>query len=227
MSWKRALRIGALAAAVALLWLAGEKLPLVRLVVQGAEALQRMGLEGAALACLAMIALTLLLAPIVPLILAAGWVYGFWGAPLALLSSVVSASAAFSLSRALGRTQAARALLARPRTRAIAELAEQGGMLTVILIRISPILPFTPSNAVLGLTGMRLRDLALGTAVGMAPGTLLYVWAGSLLPSAQAIERGEGLRGGYVWALLGLGFAAALVIGAAAAKKLRSLHPRP
>ena len=227
MPGKKALRIGVIAAVVVLLWLATWKLPVLRLVVQGAEALQRLGIEGAAIACVGIYLLTLLFAPIIPLVLAAGWVYGFWGAPLALIAAVASASTAFSISRALGRTEAAHALLELPRTRAIAELAEQHGVLSVILIRISPILPFTPSNAVLGLTGMRLRDLAAGTAVGMAPGIVLYVWAGSLLPSAQAIERGEGLHGGFVWVLLGLGFAAALVIGVAASRRLRSLERRP
>jgi uncharacterized membrane protein YdjX (TVP38/TMEM64 family) len=60
----------------------------------------------------------------------------------------------------------------------------------------------------------------------MAPGTLLYAWAGSLLPSAEAIERGEGLHGGPVWALLALGTAAAAIMGVAAARKLRSLRRR-
>ena len=94
------------------------------------------------------------------------------------------------------------------------------------LIRLAPILPFTPTNAVLGLTGMRLRDLAAGTLLGMAPGALLYAWAGSLVPSAEALERGEELvPGPLVWALLAASIVAAVVIGIAAARRLRRATP--
>ncbi len=226
MKGPRALRLAILCGVLLALWIAVRQLPVLRWVVLGAELAHRSGIEGALLAAAGIYLLTLLFLPIVPLTLAAGWVYGWWGAPIALLPAVASAATAFSIARFFGRTAAAQALLDRPRTRALAELAAQGGVLTVILLRVSPVLPYTPSNAVLGLTGMRLRDLVIGTAVGMAPGTLLYVWAGSLLPSAESIGRGEGLRGGLVWVLLALGALAAAFLGAAAARKLRSLPKR-
>lgn len=123
-------------------------------------------------------------------------------------------------ARALGRGAFARWLLGRSRARALAELAEAGGPATVALIRISPLLPFTPSNAVLGLTGIKARDLLLGTTVGMAPGIALYVWAGSLVPSAAALERHE-VPDPLPWILVGAGFAAAAIIGVAAARRLQ------
>jgi uncharacterized membrane protein YdjX (TVP38/TMEM64 family) len=91
------------------------------------------------------------------------------------------------------------------------------------LIRVSPLLPFPPTNAVLGLTPMRLRDLVLGTAVGMTPGTLVYSWAGSLLPTAEAIEQGASLRGTPVWILLGVALVAAAILASAAARRLRKV----
>lgn len=224
MSRGAALRWALLAVGLVAVGVALRQLPLLRWVTFGARAAHGAGLPGALVALLAVYLLTLLLLPIVPLTLAAGWVYGpLGGAVLGLAAAVASAASAFSIARHFGRTAAARSLLRRPRTRALAELAEQGGLLTVVLVRISPMLPFTPSNAVMGLTGMRLRDLAAGTALGMAPGTLLYAWAGSLLPSAEALERGESVHGGVVWLLLALGAAAAVIMGAAAARKLRSL----
>jgi uncharacterized membrane protein YdjX (TVP38/TMEM64 family) len=68
---------------------------------------------------------------------------------------------------------------------------------------------------------MRLRDLVIGTGLGMAPGTVLYVWAGSMLPSAEAIEHGEKMHAGLVWALLGAALVAAAILGTAAARRLR------
>ena len=119
-----------------------------------------------------------------------------------------------------------RALREHPKARALSDLAEEGGAWTVALLRLAPILPFTPTNAVLGLTGMRLRDLALGTFLGMAPGALLYAWAGSLVPSAEALEEGESLvPGPLVWGLLAASIVAAVVIGIAAARRLRRATP--
>ena len=201
--------------------LAARELPLLPWLVQGAKELHGRGALGAAITCAAIYLATLLFLPIIPLVVACGWLYGVWGALLSLPAAVASASTSFSVARALGRSAAARRLLRSPRARALAELAAQGGLVTVALVRLSPILPYTPSNAVLGLTGMRLRDLALGTALGMAPGVILYSWAGSLLPSAEALEQGANLRPGFVWVLFGLAFLAAAILGVAAARRLR------
>jgi phospholipase D1/2 len=207
---------------LAALALAVRYLPILPWVVAAAKELHGRGALGALLTCAAIYAATLLFLPIIPLIIACGWLYGPWGALLSLPAAVASASTSFSVARALGRNAAARKLLQSPRARALAELAVQGGMVTVALVRLSPILPYTPSNAVLGLTGMRLRDLALGTALGMAPGIVLYSWAGSLLPSAEALERGAPpQQPGFVWVLFALAFAAAGILGVAAARRLK------
>ncbi len=215
-----ALRLAAAAAVLLLLWVLGAELPLLHWISIAAARLQGGGATGALLWGAAMYVATLLLAPIIPLVLASGWLFGAWGIPLALAASAASAATSFSATRALGRGAFTGWLLARPRARALAELAAEGGLATVALIRISPLLPFTPSNAVLGLTGLKLRDLVLGTLLGMAPGIALYAWAGSLVPSAAALERHE-LPGPLPWILIGCSFAAAAIIGLAAARRLR------
>ena len=180
-----------------------------------------LGWPGVVLTAAAIYLLTLLLFPIIPLIVACGWLYGPWGGVVSLAAAVASAATAFSIARILGRGAAAQALVTRPRARALSDLAAEGGLITVALVRLSPILPYTPSNAVMGLTPMRLRDLVLGTAAGMAPGIALYSWAGSLLPSAEAIEQGETVHGAVVWILLAVAVAAAAILGTAAARRLR------
>src|SRR4051812_33233734 len=171
------------------LYLIVRQLPVVPLVIAGATLLHGMGWPGIFATGAAIYLLTLFMLPIIPLIVACGWLYGPWGGAISLAAAVASAATSFSIARALGRGAAAQALLERPRARALADLAAEGGLITVALVRLSPILPYTPSNAVMGLTPMRLRDITLGTAVGMAPGIAVYSWAGSLLPSAEAIEQ--------------------------------------
>jgi len=215
-----ALRLAAAAAVLLVLWVLGTELPLLHWISVAAARLQGKGLAGAVLWGAGMYVATLLLVPTIPQIVASGWLFGAWGIPVSLSAAVASAVTAFGVARALGRGAFPRWLLARPRARALAELAEEGGLATVALIRISPLLPFTPSNAVLGLTDLKPRDLALGTLLGMAPGIALYVWAGSLVPSAAALERNE-VPGPLVWILIGCSFAAAAIIGIAAARRLR------
>jgi uncharacterized membrane protein YdjX (TVP38/TMEM64 family) len=197
------------------------KLPVLGLVVRGAKAVHGRGIWGALATGAAVYALTLFLFPLIPLIVACGWLYGVKGTLLSLPAAVASAVTSFSIARALGKSAAARALLESPRAAALADLAAEGGLKTVALVRLAPILPFTPANAVLGLTEMRLRDIAAGTFLGMAPGIVLYSWAGSLLPSAEAIESGAPLHAGFVWALFAVAFAAAAILGIAAARRLR------
>jgi uncharacterized membrane protein YdjX (TVP38/TMEM64 family) len=203
------------------LYLLVRQLPFHRWIIDAAKLVHGAGAPGALLTALGMYLLSLLLVPIIPLVVACGWLYGMWGAVISLAAAVGSATTAFSIARALAGNAAAQALLERPRARALAELAAEGGIWTVALIRLSPILPFTPANAVLGLTPMRLRDLVAGTALGMAPGILLYSWAGSLLPSAEAIEQGAAVHSWAVWVLLGVAFIAATVLATAAARRLR------
>ena len=217
---RTALRLAAVVAVLFALWIIGAELPLLHWIAVAAARLQGAGLAGALLWGAGIYLATLLLVPIIPLILASGWLFGFWGIPISLAAAVASAATSFGIARALGRGAFARWLLGRPRARALAQLAEDGGMATVALIRISPLLPFTPSNAVLGLTGLKPRALVLGTLFGMAPGIALYVWAGWLVPSAAALERHE-VPGALVWALVGCSFAAAAIIGVAAARRLR------
>jgi uncharacterized membrane protein YdjX (TVP38/TMEM64 family) len=217
----KAARVGAALVVLFLLWLVVRQLPVLRFIVHGAQLLRGAGLPGALAAAGGIYLMTLFLVPIIPLIVACGWLYGLPGALIALPAAVASAATAFSLARALGGTAAAQALLEHPKARGLAELAAEGGVVTVALIRLSPLLPFTPSNAVMGLTPMHLRDLVIGTALGMAPGTVLYAWAGSMLPSAEAIEHGEKMHAVLVWALLGAALVAAAILGTAAARRLR------
>jgi uncharacterized membrane protein YdjX (TVP38/TMEM64 family) len=224
MALRKAARILAAVILLFALYALVRQLPLLRWIVAGAKLVHALGWPTVLATFAAMYLLTLLLLPIIPLIVACGWLYGVWGSAISLAAAAASAATSFQIARKLGGSAAAQALLERPKARALAELAAQGGIVTVTLVRLSPLLPYTPSNAVMGLTPMRLRDLVIGTVVGMAPGTILYSWAGSLLPSVEALEQGETLQGTLVWILLGVALVAAAVLGTAAARRLRNIR---
>src|SRR5713226_531563 len=81
---RTALRLAAGAAALIALWVIGAELPLLHWIALAAGRLQGAGLAGALLWGAGMYVATLLLVPIIPLILASGWLFGLWGIPVSL-----------------------------------------------------------------------------------------------------------------------------------------------
>ena len=204
------------------------RLPLLRWLVHGAEQARGAGLLGALGGAAALITATLLMAPVVPLIMLAGWIWSGWGLLIALPAAALSAAISFSISRNLARGAAMRLIERSPRAVQVFALSERGGPFTVALIRLTPIVPFTPGNAALGLTRLKLRDLVVGTLLGLLPGSLLYVTAGALLPSAESILRGDALQVLLArrWLLAGLLLALAL-LGGVTTLLVRRLRARP
>jgi uncharacterized membrane protein YdjX (TVP38/TMEM64 family) len=60
--------------------------------------------------------------------------------------------------------------LSGPSINRISERLSRHGVMTVALLRMVPVAPFSVINVAAGAIRIRLRDFLLGTAVGMAPG---------------------------------------------------------
>jgi uncharacterized membrane protein YdjX (TVP38/TMEM64 family) len=122
--------------------------------------------------------LTLLPVPRNVLSAAAGLLFGLGqGVLLALPGALLGAVAGFGLGRLLGR-EAVERFSGRRVARLDALLAGQG-LVAVLVARLVPVLPFTGTNYAAGLTAVRFRDFAVGTAVGIGPGTVAYVALGA------------------------------------------------
>lgn len=123
------------------------------------------------------------------LTLAAGFAYGpVWGLAVASPASVAGATAAFLLGRTVLRDWAIRKTGASIRARAIATAVEREGFKIVLLLRLSPLVPFNALNYVLSLSNVRLRTYVIASALGMLPATALFVYLGSLAPTAAQIS---------------------------------------
>lgn len=121
---------------------------------------------------------TLTPAPKNVLSIAAGLAFGFWTALLwVYLGALLGAAVAFVLGRALGRDAVERFTGAR--VARVDDLLARRGLLAVLGVRLVPVVPFTAINYVAGLTAVRRRDYALGTALGIIPGTVAYVALGA------------------------------------------------
>ena len=196
MTWTRALALTVVATGVVL---ASFFLPLAEWTTRLAERAREAGSVGVAIFFAAYVISTVAAVPGSILTLAAGFAYGpFWGLGLASPASVAGATCAFILGRTLLRDWAARQVGSAPKARAIDAAVEREGFKLVLLLRLSPLFPFNALNYLLSLSKVRLRDYVAASAIGMLPGTALYVYLGSLATTAAELssvgEGGGGVR---------------------------------
>lgn len=108
----------------------------------------------------------------------AGVLFGLLlGIVVVLLAALLGATAAFALSRVLGRDAIER--ITGARVARVDALLNRRGIIAVIAVRLVPVLPFTAINYAAGLTSVRTRDYAIGTAAGIVPGTVSFVALGA------------------------------------------------
>ena len=121
------------------------------------------------------------------LTLGAGALFGVVkGTMMVSLSATLGATVAFLVGRYLARDWVARKIEKNPQFRAVDRAVAEEGWKIVLLTRLSPIFRFNLLNYAFGLTRVRLRDYVLASWIGTLPGTILYVYIGSL---AQAGAR--------------------------------------
>lgn len=142
---------------------------------------------------LAYVIATVLLVPGTILTLAAGFVFGLpIGVALVSLSSVLGAASAFLVGRYLARDSVRARMASVPRFNALYQATANDGFLIVLLVRLSPLFPFNATNYGFGLTGVTFRDYFFASWIGMLPGTILYVYIGTL-----ALDLTELAAGGF------------------------------
>ena len=178
------------------------------------EALDRiaaLGPWGPALFVPLYVAATVLFLPGSVLTIGAGAVFGLVrGALIVSLSATLGATAAFLIGRYLARDWIARKVQAYPRFGAIDEAVAREGWKIVGLLRLSPVVPFNLLNYAFGVTRVPLRDYVLASWIGMMPGTVLYVYLGSIAGELAAGARTR--RTPAEWALYAVGLVATVAV---------------
>jgi uncharacterized membrane protein YdjX (TVP38/TMEM64 family) len=134
-----------------------------------------------------------------------GSIYVFIGATL-------GAIAAFLAGRYVAREWVAQKIEENPKFRAIDRAVGREGFKIVLLTRLSPIFPFNLLNYAYGVTGVSLKDYAIAS-VGMIPGTIMYVYIGSLAGSIATIgTETSGANPIAQWAIRIVGFIATVAV---------------
>jgi uncharacterized membrane protein YdjX (TVP38/TMEM64 family) len=137
---------------------------------------------------------------------AAGLLFGTAvGTPLAIVAATCTACFQMAIGRHLAGAEVGQIL--PERVRRIDDFLERRGFWAVLYIRLAPGIPYTLVNYSAGLTKLRFRDMAAGTAIGAAPRTFAYVALGG---SIQDIGSPESIAAIVLLVVIGL---AGIVVG--------------
>jgi pyruvate/2-oxoglutarate dehydrogenase complex dihydrolipoamide dehydrogenase (E3) component/uncharacterized membrane protein YdjX (TVP38/TMEM64 family) len=152
---------------------------------------------------------TVLFVPGSVLTLGAGAVFGVvLGSVCVSISATFGATAAFLVGRYLARDAIARKIEKNETFATIDRAVADEGWKIVLLTRLSPVFPFTLLNYAFGLTRVKLSHYVLASWLGMIPGTVMYVYLGSLVN----VGAGHRQRTTGEWVLYGVGLLATVIV---------------
>ena len=161
------------------------------------------------------------------LTLVAGAIFGLaWGTVIASFASTLGATLAFLLARYLAR-DAVRRRFEGAFARVDAGVRKDGAFY-LFTLRLVPVFPFFIINLAMGLTSMRVLVFALVSQVGMLPGTVVFVNAGTRLGEIESLA---GILSPALWlsfVLLGVfPLLAKKLVDTLRARRVYRGHPRP
>jgi len=133
-----------------------------------------------------------------------GWLYGFdTGFSGALLGFTVASAIGYGVARLVSGDHVRNVLARHPQAKVIErELVGRGGLralLVVILLRVPPSSPFSLTNLAFAAVRVPLPIFLLGTLVGMAPRTAVYVGFASAARVAGADDIQTFVSDGPGW----------------------------
>ena len=147
------------------------------------------------------------------LTLGAGVVFGvIEGSVVVSVGSTLGATCAFLVGRYLARDWVGAKIAGHDKFKAIDEAVAVEGWKIVGLTRLSPVFPFNLLNYAFGLTQVKLKHYLIASWLGMMPGTILYVYIGSLAGDLATLGGGERTRTPGEWVLYGIGLLATIVV---------------
>ncbi len=175
----------------------------------------QMGVVGILIFIIVYAVATVLLAPGSVLTIGAGFAFGLWKGFVAVSAgSTLGAALAFLVARFIARDKIERIAQPNEKFRRIDNaIGKQGGKL-ILLLRLSPIIPFNLSNYFYGLTAVKFWSYVVASWIGMMPGTFLYVYIGTAgKAAASAAAGGETMKHGWqYWTFMSVGLVATIIV---------------
>jgi len=177
------------------------------------EWIQNLGFWAPIIFILIYIIATVLLISGAVLTLGAGAIFGLVkGYVYVSIASTLGATAAFLIGRYLAREWVAKQIENKPRFQAVDGAVAKQGWKIVGLTRLSPVFPFVFLNYAFSITQVSTRDYILASWLGMLPGTLMYIYLGSLAKDLASLGTTTQENNNLVWILRIIGLIATVAV---------------
>jgi len=108
------------------------------------------------------------------------------GGSAVLIGATIGSITAFLIGRYVLRECILKISLKYKVLSALDTVLQTKGLQVVILLRLSPIIPFNIFNFVMGSTSCSFKDYFLGTVIGIIPGTFAFVFIGAAIGDATS-----------------------------------------
>ena len=134
------------------------------------------------------------------------------GSILVSIASTLGATFAFLIGRYLARGWVSKQIEKYPKFQAVDDAVAREGWKIVGLTRLSPVFPFVILNYAFGITQVSLKDYILASWIGMMPGTIMYVYIGSLIGNIATLGVGVREKTPLEWGLYIVGLIATVFV---------------
>ena len=136
--------------------------------------------------------------PATPLTLSAGALFGLpQGILVVLAAGALSAAIGFSIGKTFLRDWVETVLEENPKFKKLDAAIGAEGFKLLVLVRLSPIFPFSLLNYTYGASSIKFPTFVAGTLLGFTPSTIGYVYAGLV---GKDLLMGQGDQPWYVYA---------------------------
>jgi len=205
-------------------------LPLADWTIRLVELIRDSGARGVLLFVAVYAVSTVAMVPGAILTMLGGFVYGpVYGLLVVVPAALLGATSSFLLGRTVLRDWVRRKMAQSPRTKALDQAIDRDAFRLVLLLRLSPLVPFNALNYALSLTGISVGRFVLATLIGVIPGGWLYVYLGSLVTTAAELSTASAPASPWRTAFYVGGFlatlAAVIVSGRIAKRALAGTMP--
>ena len=109
-------------------------------------------------------------------------------------------------------------LKGRPKFAAVEKAISEDGWKVVLLLRLSPLVPFNLQNYFFGVTEVKFWHFVAATFVGIMPGCVLYLYIGA---AGHALSGAGGKWGTLQWIFFLGGLVATIVVTIVVGKKAK------
>lgn len=181
-------------------------------LINALQWIEGLGALGALVFILLYIVATVAFLPGSVVTLGGGVVFGVvLGSIYVFVGATIGATLAFLIGRYVARDWIAKKIDGNQKFKAIDEAVGGEGFKIVLLTRLSPVFPFNLLNYAYGVTGVSLKDYFFGS-VGMIPGTIMYVYIGSLAGNLATLGSETPSNATVQWAIRIIGFIATVAV---------------